>query len=186
MIWENWRTTTDVPPPPPNQDLNMSNFCRIMHPLPRHVLWLTFWSQRSLPSFHTLRIRQTWPPVTIFPFKNLLSEQSFYRTCLWQFYLLAPDSNSWTLISEKIAYTTFFTVRILWQYLGVWHFIGPYSVANLLLWFKIIHPGLITIDYIIKYIYILGTFWETFLPLLQASSFAHPLTIRVIILHLSF
>ena len=50
----------------------MSDFCKIMHPLTRHVLWLTFLSQRRLPSFRTLRIRQTWPPAPIFSSQNLV------------------------------------------------------------------------------------------------------------------
>ena len=69
LFWENWRTTTKVAAP--KQDLSMSDFCMIMHPLTRHVLWLTFWSQRRLPSFRNLRIHQTWPPATIFSFQNL-------------------------------------------------------------------------------------------------------------------
>ena len=68
LFWENWRTTTKVATP--KQDLSMFDFCMIMHPLTRHVLWLTLWSRR-LPSFRTLRIQQTWPPVTILSFQNL-------------------------------------------------------------------------------------------------------------------
>ena len=59
LFWENWRTTTKVAAR--KQDLSMSDFCMIVHPLTRHVLLLTFWNQRRLPSFSTLRIRQTWP-----------------------------------------------------------------------------------------------------------------------------
>ena len=69
LFWENWRTTTKFAAQ--KQDLSMSDFCMMMHPPTRHALWLTFWSQRRLPSFRTLRIRQTWPSATIFSFQNL-------------------------------------------------------------------------------------------------------------------
>ena len=62
-------------------------------------------------------------------------------------------------------------------------FSGPYSVGNLPLWFKIIHPGLLTSDYFLLYFrYIV----RSFLPLLHMSSFAQRLTNGVSILILSF
>ena len=97
------------------------------------------------------------------------------------------DLNSWILISEKIAYKTFFTVRFRLAILRL-HFSGPYSVGNLPRRFKIIHPGLITSDYIIKSLFTI--FWvhfeKFFAIVLRASSFALPLTNGVSILHLSF
>ena len=53
LFWENWRTTTKVAAP--KQDLSMSDFCMIMHPLTRHVLWLT-WPSANIFSFHNLNI----------------------------------------------------------------------------------------------------------------------------------
>ena len=45
--------------------------------------------------------------------KNDFIELACDRSAFWH-----PDLNSWTLISEKIAYKTFFTVRICLLILG--------------------------------------------------------------------
>ena len=74
---------------------------------------------------------------------------------------LHRDLNSWTLISEKNSIQKLrnrsYSFGNTWAS-GILS--GPYSVGNLLLWSKIIHPGLITSDYIIKSLFTI--FWVHF------------------------
>ena len=68
--------------------------------------------------------------------------------------------NSWTLISEKYIQNLLYRSYLFGNTWASGIFSGPYSVGNLPLWFKIIHPGLITSDYIIKGIF--SIFWVHF------------------------
>ena len=64
-------------------------YVRLLHDnAPAHIARIVtaFWSQRRLPSFRTLRIRKTWPPVTFFSFQNLktyaaISNAHLSRVC---------------------------------------------------------------------------------------------------------
>ena len=88
--------------------------------------------------------------------QNAFIELACDRSAFWHW-----DLNSWTLISEKNSIQNLLYGS--YSFGNTWVsgiFSGSYSVGNLPLWFKIIHPGLITSDYIIKSLFTI--FWVHF------------------------
>ena len=95
----------------------------------------------------------TFVVVLQFSQNNVFIELACDRSAFWH-----RDLNSWTLISEKNSIQNH--LYRSYSFDNSWAsgiFKGSYSVGNLPLWFKIIHPGLITSDYIIKSL--LTIFW---------------------------
>ena len=96
----------------------------------------------------------TFVVVLQFSQNNVFIELACDRSAFWH-----RDLNSWKKSKN------FFTVRIRLVILGrlAMIFSSPYLVGNLPLWFKIIHPGLITSDFIIKSLFtILWVHLESF------------------------
>ena len=95
----------------------------------------------------------TFVVVLEFSQNKVFTEPACNRSAFWH-----RDLNSWTLISEKNSIQNL--LYRSYSFGNTWAsgiFSGPYSVGNLSLWFKIIHPGLITSDYIIKSLFTI--FW---------------------------
>ena len=98
----------------------------------------------------------TFVVVLQFSQNNVFIELACDRYAIWH-----RDLNSWTLISENNSIQNLLYLSYSFgntKASGICS--GPYSVGNLLLWLKIIHPGLITSDYIIKSLFTI--FWVQF------------------------
>ena len=98
----------------------------------------------------------TFVVVLQFSQNNVFIELACDRSVFWH-----RNLNSWTFISEKNNIEDL--LYRLYSFGNTWAsgiFSGPYSVGNLPFWFKIIHPGLITSDYIIKSLFTI--FWVHF------------------------
>ena len=88
----------------------------------------------------------TFVVVLQFSQNNVFIDLACDRSAFWH-----RDLNSWTLISEENSLQNL--LYLYYSFGNTWVsviFSGQYSVGNLPLWFKIIHPGLITSDSIIK------------------------------------